>query len=1357
MASADPRHGDVLSHGHLFGLKTDVKSNVHFVDEHLVVYPCGHSVVFLHVESPAARCLISGTTSAGITALALTSNRRLLAVAEAALAERGCPTVNIYDAANLKRRKMLSWSDMGSPMIVCVAFSADGRLCLTQGGAPEWKLVLWTAEKAAKVICSAKISSPGANGDPAPAANQADFCPTDPAVVCVTGDKILRFFRVIDAQFKPLPLNLKMELQVYTAHCWLADEQVVVSTEQGDLYLFENLEFRCALATPATDGGSICALAAFSKGFVAGGANGVLRVFERSDDPREFFKCLKTFHIEGNLSSITNLAVSPSEDQLALTTANNQIYSLALSNTDILKEDTMNFERMAGPFPIPTAPTRPGGGTAGIPSSRITGVSVAVWKPLVVTVGMDKALRVWNFQDKSSELISFLDDAPLAVSLHPSGLYLLVSFGEKVRLYSILMEDVRELKEFVVKHCRVVCFSSGGQYFAFAHNAQILVHETFTCNLVASLKGHQGKIRRAFFLASISIVWKERDRRIMTASSEGQVYLWETCTGRRLPDTYQARCALHAASATRDFSRQFCVGDDMQIRELNLVKGSSEAAGVRALVPTDVPFGVLQVADKVKMLFAGIAQPGMPGGVRAYPIDFQEYGCLSLPVSCMVLNHDGSLLFVGGEDGVLAMYCVADDPKAAERKARERDAVEYMEEILVTKTDIKIQSKQMQGLKNAVDELMLNNEYQLRLKDMNYKEKTREITDKFTVEVEMDRRCYEELLDERKNMELTYEERIAQLQDQHSEEKTGLEAQHRNKINAEINRYQAMVQEKEELSRKWDEQNQSLVDAHTEALQKVIEEYDKKVEEEQSQQRELALEKDKMAAAFDNLKNLVEEDADTEAEYVKTKFMVKLAAEKEATLRLKGENGIMKKKFSRLSKQVEDQKEDMTTLQDRQRDLFETIKSLEKDIQGHKKEIREREETIADKEKRIYDLKKKNQELEKFKFVLDYKIKELKRQIEPRENEISDMRNQIEEMDLELEQYHKSNSALDLMIGELRLKVDGMQKELHTQNKRLEEGASFAEHFHNDLRVAVQNIDDNRALKKALVALYKLYNSDTPVASVKRGEDGDVQREYNRQRKHLERNVEALKSTIDKDMRMFHQDRSRLNRENVVLTREINDLRRKAKALSLQQNGVERSKAHSLMGRESLPPVQSLPFLDGPAYGVAHCSSHHDVLFEQGRSKPGGRGRGRGDGETAAIAKDLSRGRRVQQLAGRLSDDAGSAMALTGPQGHPTPPSRIVKHNSVEVLGVGGHSRSNGAGTNSEEDLLEQQQMWREIDMQERQILQLRHHVAQLKDALEAGGLMSQSITSANSVPAEGKVAGGTADPGGSGADGDTP
>ncbi len=51
-------------------------------------------------------------------------------------------------------------------------------------------------------------------------------------------------------------------------------------------------------------------------------------------------------------------------------------------------------------------------------------------------------------------------------------------------------------------------------------------------------------------------------------------------------------------------------------------------------------------------------------------------------------------------------------------------------------------------------------------------------------------------------------------------------------------------------------------------------------------------------------------------------------------------------------------------------------------------------------------------ELEKFKFVLDYKIKELKKQIEPLNMEILEMRGQIKEMDGELERYsaHPSSS-----------------------------------------------------------------------------------------------------------------------------------------------------------------------------------------------------------------------------------------------------------------------------------------------------------------------------------------------------------
>ena len=42
----------------------------------------------------------------------------------------------------------------------------------------------------------------------------------------------------------------------------------------------------------------------------------------------------------------------------------------------------------------------------------------------------------------------------------------------------------------------------------------------------------------------------------------------------------------------------------------------------------------------------------------------------------------------------------------------------------------------MSELKTRVDELKMENEYQLRLKDMNYNEKVKDLTDKFLQEIE---------------------------------------------------------------------------------------------------------------------------------------------------------------------------------------------------------------------------------------------------------------------------------------------------------------------------------------------------------------------------------------------------------------------------------------------------------------------------------------------------------------------------------------------------------------------------------------------------------------------------------------------
>ena len=183
----------------------------------------------------------------------------------------------------------------------------------------------------------------------------------------------------------------------------------------------------------------------------------------------------------------------------------------------------------------------------------------------------------------------------------------------------------------------------------------------------------------------------------------------------------------------------------------------------------------------------------------------------------------------------------------------------------------------------------------------------------------------------------------------------------------------------------------------------------------------------------DETKKQMEEDVDLEIEDLKEKYERSWRLSARIALRLKGENGIMRKKFTALQKDIEDQKDEIQGLFDDKKELHEHIASLEKDIAGLKKEIRERDETIGDKEKRIYDLKKKNQELEKFKFVLDYKIKELKKQIEPREQDIMDMKEQIQRDGPRVGALPQEQ--LQARPDHLRppLKLVGMQKEILKQ------------------------------------------------------------------------------------------------------------------------------------------------------------------------------------------------------------------------------------------------------------------------------------------------------------------------------------
>ena len=226
------------------------------------------------------------------------------------------------------------------------------------------------------------------------------------------------------------------------------------------------------------------------------------------------------------------------------------------------------------------------------------------------------------------------------------------------------------------------------------------------------------------------------------------------------------------------------------------------------------------------------------------------------------------------------------------------------------------------------------------------------------------------------------------------------------------------------------------------------------------------------------------------------------------------------------------------------------------------------------------------QELEKFKFVLNYKIAELRRQIAPRKREMGDLREHTKEMELELLQYHKSNASLDLMIADLRLRRDGMRQEVRRISASLDGALGEQTTIARDV-AAVQSVAgvSPAALRAAMVRIHSKYvhgeagaslmavassssaeapaagtDTTTTTGAVPRlpvGVDvADVQREMARQRDYLERGVASAQRKIAKGLAAATADDAKLARDNASLASEVAVLTRD---LALMRDSVARA------------------------------------------------------------------------------------------------------------------------------------------------------------------------------------------------------
>lgn len=230
-----------------------------------------------------------------------------------------------------------------------------------------------------------------------------------------------------------------------------------------------------------------------SKAFAFGFRQGMIHLYEKEGPnvyrKRNIYKIpdhgIERQNLESDtenvvLNTINCINFNLTEDKIIATCNENQIYNCRLWGSDLsVQAETLMTE--VG-MPLHHGP--------------IGGLDVCSWKPIFMTAGSyDRTLRVWNYETDVLEVCkSYLEDIH-CLSLHPTGLFAIVGFSDKLRFLTILIDDFSTMKEFSVRNCSECRFSNLGHLFAAVNGNIIQVYSSITFEHLFNLKGHNGKVR----------------------------------------------------------------------------------------------------------------------------------------------------------------------------------------------------------------------------------------------------------------------------------------------------------------------------------------------------------------------------------------------------------------------------------------------------------------------------------------------------------------------------------------------------------------------------------------------------------------------------------------------------------------------------------------------------------------------------------------------------------------------------------------------------------------------------------------------------------------------------------------------
>uniref|UniRef100_A0A8C0M4E5 EMAP like 5 n=1 Tax=Canis lupus familiaris TaxID=9615 RepID=A0A8C0M4E5_CANLF len=373
------------------------------------------------------------------------------------------PSIHIWDTETIKPLSVLKGCHQYG--VCAVDFSADGKRLASVGIDDSHTIVLWDWKK------GEKLSIARGSKDKIFVVKMNPYVPDK---LITAGIKHVKFWRragggLIGRKGYVGTLG-KNDTMMCAVYGW-TEEMAFSGTSTGDVCIWRDVFL---VKTVKAHDGPVFSMHALEKGFVTGGKDGIVALWDDS-----FERCLKTY-------AIKRAALAPGSKGLLLED-NPSIRAISLGHGHILV-GTKNGEILevdkSGPITLLVQ---------GHMEGEVWGLATHPYLPICATVSDDKTLRIWDLSPSHCMLaVRKLKKGGRCCCFSPDGKALAVGMNDG----SFLMANADTLEDLVSFHHRKdiisdIRFSPGsGKYLAVAsHDSFIDIYNVMSSKRVGICKG----------------------------------------------------------------------------------------------------------------------------------------------------------------------------------------------------------------------------------------------------------------------------------------------------------------------------------------------------------------------------------------------------------------------------------------------------------------------------------------------------------------------------------------------------------------------------------------------------------------------------------------------------------------------------------------------------------------------------------------------------------------------------------------------------------------------------------------------------------------------------------------------------